>query len=73
MCFSIAWVIALLIQIIIICVVVGIVRIVLPVVLGWLGVGGDVVMRVLNLVLAAVVIIWLLYLLLDLLRCAGVH
>jgi hypothetical protein len=73
MCFSAAFIIGLLIQLVIICVVVGIVRIVLPIVLGWLGIAGDVVMRVLNLILAAVVIIWLLYLLIDVLRCVGVH
>lgn len=71
MCFSAEWLIMLVIQIVIICVVIGIIRILLPIVLGWLGVAGDVVMRVLNLILAAIVIIWVLYLLLGLIRCAG--
>lgn len=73
MCFSAAFLIGLLIQLVIVCVIVGVVRIVLPIVLGWLGIAGDVVMRVLNLILAAIVIIWVLYVILDLLRCFGVH
>jgi hypothetical protein len=71
MCFSAAWVVSLLIWLIVICAVVAIGRIILPIVLGWLGVAGDVVMRVINIVLLAFVLIVLIYFAYDLLMCVG--
>jgi hypothetical protein len=70
-CFSAAWFVSLLIWLIVICAVVAIVRLILPVVLGWLGVAGGMVMQVLNILLIAfalIVLIWFCY---DLLMCAG--
>jgi hypothetical protein len=71
MCFSAAWFIGLLIWLIVICAVVAIGRIILPIVLGWLGVAGGVVMQVINIVLIAFVLIVLIYFVYDLLTCAG--
>lgn len=70
-CFSLAWLLSTLIPIIVICAIIGIVRIVLPTVLGWLGVGGDLVMRVFNIILIAVILIMLVYLCIDLLSCGA--
>jgi hypothetical protein len=71
MCFSAAWFVSLLIWLIIVCAVVAIGRIVLPIVLGWLGVAGGVVMQVINIVLIAFVLIVLVWFAFDLLTCAG--
>jgi hypothetical protein len=51
--------------------VVAILRLVLPTVLGWLGIAGDVVGRVVMIILTAVAIIFVLYLLYDLVTCIG--
>lgn len=71
MCFSLAWFVSLLVWIVVICGVVAIFRLVLPVVLGWLGMAGTLVMQVLNIILAVVVIVTLIWFLFDLLTCAG--
>ncbi len=71
MCFSLAWLIQVLVWLVVICAVVAIFRLVLPIVLGWLGVAGGVVMQVLNIILIAFVIIVMLYFAYDLISCAG--
>jgi len=71
MCFSAAWFVNLLIWLIVICAVVAIFRLILPTVLGWLGVAGSLVIQVLNIILIAFVLIVLVYLAYDLLMCAG--
>jgi hypothetical protein len=70
-CFSAAWFVNLLIWLIVICAVVAIFRLVLPIVLGWLGVAGGVVMQVLHIILIAFVLIVLVYFCYDILMCAG--
>lgn len=70
-CFSAGWFVSLLIWLIVICAVVAIFRLVLPIVLGWLGVAGGVVMQVLNILLIAFVLIVLVWFCYDLLTCAG--
>jgi hypothetical protein len=71
MCFSVGWFVNLLIWLIVVCAVVAIFRLVLPLVLGWLGVAGTVVMQVLNIILIAFVLIVLVWFCYDLLTCAG--
>lgn len=71
MCFSVYWFVTLLVWIVVICGVVAIFRIVLPIVLAWLGVAGGVVMQVLNIILAMIVIITLIWFCYDLLTCFG--
>lgn len=56
---------------IVVCAIVGIVRVLLPYILSWLGIAGDVVMKVLNILLVAFVLIVLVYFVFDLLSCAG--
>lgn len=73
MCFSAGWFVNLLIWLIVICAVVAIFRLVLPIVLGWLGVAGGVVMQVLNIILIAFVLIVLIWFCYDLLTCAGLR
>ena len=71
MCFSVAWFVQTLVWLVIICGVIAIFRLVLPVVLGWLGMAGGLVMQVLNIILAVVVIVVLIWFCYDLLVCAG--
>jgi hypothetical protein len=71
MCFSAAWFVNLLVWLIVICAVVAIFRLVLPTVLGWLGVAGTLVMQVLNIILIAFVLIVLVWFCYDLLLCSS--
>jgi hypothetical protein len=72
MCFSAAWFVNLLVWLIVICAVVAIFRLVLPTVLGWLGVAGTLVMQVLNIILIAFVLIVLAWFCYDILTCASI-
>jgi hypothetical protein len=45
-CFSAAWLVQFIVWLIVVCAIVAIGRRVLPIVLGWLGVAGEVVMQV---------------------------
>jgi hypothetical protein len=72
MCFSAAWFVNLLVWLIVICAVVAIFRLVLPSVLGWLGVAGTLVMQVLNIILIAFVLIVLVWFCYDILMCASI-
>ena len=71
MCFSAAWFVNLIVWLIVVCAIVAIGRIVLPIVLGWLGVAGGLVMQIINIVLIAIVLIVLVWFAYDLLTCAG--
>jgi hypothetical protein len=71
MCFSVTAILLLLVWIVVICAVVAILRLLLPYVLSWLGVSGDLVMRVINILIAAIVIIAIIYLVIDVLSCLG--
>lgn len=71
MCFTLLWFVTLLVWVVVLCGVVAIFRLVLPVVLGWLGMAGGLVMQVLNIILAVVVIVTLIWFLFDLVTCAG--
>lgn len=71
MCFSLYWFVSLLVWVVVLCGVVAIFRLVLPLVLGWLGVAGGVVMQVLNIILAVVVIVTLIWFCFDLISCVG--
>ena len=71
MCFSLLWFVTLLVWIVVVCGIVAIFRLVLPLVLGWLGIAGGIVMKVLNIILAVVVIITLIWFCYDLFTCLG--
>jgi hypothetical protein len=71
MCFDLVWFENFLIWLVVVCAIVAIFRLVLPTILSWLGVAGGLVMQVLNIILIAFVVIALIYLVFDLLSCAG--
>lgn len=70
-CFTLGWLVSVLVWLVVVCAVVAIARLLLPYVLGWLGVAGDLVMRIINIILAAIVIIFVIYLVYDLVMCFG--
>lgn len=71
MCLSLAWLIDLLIRIVVISAVVAILYIVVPYLLNMLGVASGVVMQVIRIIVAAIIIIAVLWMLYDLVTCAG--
>ncbi len=71
MCVSLTWVLYLLIWAVVIGAVVAILRLLLPYVLGLFGVAGDMVMRVINILIGAILIIAVIYLVIDLVSCLG--
>lgn len=71
MCFSLYWLVSLLVWIVVVCGIVAVFRLVLPLVLGWLGIAGGVVMQVLNIILAVILIVTLLWFCYDLVTCLG--
>lgn len=74
MCFSLAWIENLLIWLVVIGAVVGILKIVVPLVLGYLGVAGGAIIQIINIVVWAVVIIFVIVLAFDLIGCLmGAH
>lgn len=72
MCFGVDYFIHLIIWLAVVGGVVAIIRLLLPVVLGLFGVAGDLVMRVINIILIVIMVVALCYFLLDLARCARI-
>jgi hypothetical protein len=70
-CFSVGTIEYLLVELVILAVIVGVVRILLPYILAQLGVAGDMVMRVINLILWGICVIAAIYLIFALLGCLG--
>ena len=71
MCFSLGWLEQLLVWIVIVCAVVGILKLLLPFVLTQLGVGGGIIVAAINIVIWAVIAIFVIYTLFDLISCLG--
>jgi len=71
-CFSLAWVEQLLIWLVIACVVIGIVKVLIPMLLSWFGSppGGGAVMTILGYVLWGVVAIFVIVFVFELVSCA---
>ncbi len=69
MCFNIEWVEQLLIWGVVVVAVVAIIRILIALVLPQLGWAGNVIMQVLNIVMWAVVAIFVIYICFDLISC----
>ena len=72
-CFTLDWFEHLLIVLVIICVIVGVVKLLLPMVMGWFGAppGGNTVITILGYLLWAVVAIFCIIIVFDLLSCVG--
>ena len=71
MCFSLGWIEQLLVWIVIVCAVVGILKLLLPFVLSQLGAGGGQPVGAINIVLWAVIAIFVIYICFALISCIG--
>jgi hypothetical protein len=71
MCFSLLWLIELLISIVVIAAVVAILYLVVPYLLNMLGVASGIVMQVIKIIVAAIIIIAVLWILYDLVSCTA--
>ena len=69
MCFSLSWLEELLVWLVIVCAIIGVVRLVVPWVASQLGV--PIVTQVLNIILWAIVMIFVIYFCFALLACLG--
>ena len=70
-CFSIAWLVQLVVWLIIVCAIAAICKLLLPYVFNALGVAGGVVLQVINIIIVAVVAIFVIYVLYDLISCVS--
>lgn len=70
-CFSLAWIEQMLIWLVVLCVLIGIVKLFLPLVLGWFGAppGGGTVITILGYIMWGVVAIFCIIIVFDLLSC----
>ncbi len=71
MCFSLSWVENVLIWLVVLGAFVAIMKILLPLVLGAFGWAGDTLMRIINIIIVAVIVIFLIIFAFDLLSCLG--
>lgn len=69
MCFSLEMLKQLLIDLVIIGAVFAIIKLILPLALGWLGAAGAVIVQVVNIVLYAIIIIFVIIICFQLLSC----
>jgi hypothetical protein len=68
-CFTLAWLENLLIWLIILGAVVGLIKLVLPLVLTNLGVAGGTIVQALSIVMWAIIAIWVVIFIFDLIQC----
>ena len=71
MCFSLAYLESLLIWLVIVAAIIGILRLLLPFILTQLGVGGGVIMGAINIVIWAVIAIFVVMVCFSLIGCLG--
>lgn len=71
MCFSLLWLIQTLVWVVVVCAVVAIIYKLVPFLMVQLGVHSDLVMSIIKIIVAAIVVIAVLWLLYDLVACAG--
>lgn len=69
MCFSLPWLEQVLIYIVIVCAIIGILKLLIPFVLGQLGAGGGVIAAAINIVLWAIIAIFVIYICFALISC----
>lgn len=69
MCFSLGWLQSLLVYLVIIAAIIALLRLLLPYVLNALGAGGGVIQGAINIVLWAIVAIFVIYIVFGLISC----
>jgi len=71
MCFSLAWIEQLLIWLVIVVAIVALLKLLLPYILNQLGAAGGIIMQAINIVVWAVVLIFVIYFIFALIACLG--
>ena len=71
MCFSLAWIEQLLIWLVIVVAIVALLKLLLPFILNQLGVAGGIIMQAINIVIWAVILIFVIYFVFALIACLG--
>lgn len=71
MCFSVLWLVHLLIELVIVAGIVAIALLLLPILFNWLGVAGNLVMQIIRIIVAVIVIIAIIWFCYDLWVCAA--
>jgi hypothetical protein len=69
MCFDLAWWENLFIWVVIIAAIVAILRLLVPLVLGQLGIGGSLFMQIINIVIWAIIVIFIIYFAFGMIQC----
>lgn len=69
MCFSLQWLGQVLVWLIVIGAVVAIIKLVLPLALGWLGGPGSIIVRIVEIILWALVAIFVVWFAIDMIEC----
>ena len=72
-CFSLAWIEHALIWLVVVGCVVAILRLLIPWVLGILGIGAGIVMQIINIALLCIVAIYVIYFAFDVIGCLLGH
>ena len=77
MCFSLGWLEDLLIWLVIVGGVVALLRLLLPWVLGLFGMAGGILMQAINILIAVIVAVFVIYIVFDIISClaggGGIH
>lgn len=68
-CFSLLWLEQILIWFVVVCAVVGILKLLVPFILAQLGAGGDIIMKAINIVMWAIICIFVIYVCFALIEC----
>jgi hypothetical protein len=71
MCFTLEWIKQLLINIVIIGAVIAVLRLLIPWVLEFVGISAGPIMQIINIILVAIVVIFLIVVVFQLLGCLG--
>lgn len=71
MCFSLEWIKDLLIWLVCVCAIVALLRLLVPYILGMLGIAGGILMQAINIFVWAIVCIAVIYFVFMLIGCLG--
>ncbi len=69
MCFDLAWFENILIWLVVICTIIAIFKLLLPLVLNQFGMAGGIILRIINIIVGAVITIYIIIILFDLISC----
>jgi len=69
MCFNLAWFENLLIWLVIVFAIIAVAKLLLPLIFGRMGLAGEIILRIINIIISTVVIIYIIIIAFDLYSC----